>query len=80
MCDKWLKLDPLEPFKEYLGCGQHTISLIAKEVQQRLEHIHNIRVDPDLPSAQHGVSKRSANIPIRAIAYHMRGVVQQVVE
>ena len=80
MRDNGLKLDLPEPFKEYLGCGQHTISLIAKEVQQRLEHIHPIRVDPDLPSAQQDVSKRSANIPIRAIAYDMRCFFQQVVD
>ena len=79
MRDKGLKLDPPEQFKEYLGCGQHTISLIAKEVQQRLEHIHPIRVDPDLPSAQQYVSKRSANILIRVIAYDTRGLFKQVV-
>ena len=73
MRDKGLKLDPPEPFKEYLGCGQHAISLVAQAVQQRLEHIHPIRVDPDRPSAQQGVSTRSAGIPIRAIAYDMRG-------
>ena len=78
--DKGLNFDPPEPFKEYLGCGQHAISLIAQEVQQRLEHIHPIRVDPDRPSAQQDVSKRSAGIPIRAIAYDMRCFFQQVVE
>ena len=52
MRDKGLKLDPPEPFKEYLGCGQHTITLIPQEVQQRLEHIHPIRVDPDRRNAQ----------------------------
>ena len=52
MRDKGLKLDPPEPFKEYLGCGQHSITLTPQEVQQRLEHIHPIRVDPALPTAK----------------------------
>ena len=38
MSDKGLKLDPPEPFKEYLGCGQHTITLSQEEIQKRLEH------------------------------------------
>ena len=80
MRDKGFKLDPPEQFKEYLGCGQHTITLTPQEVQHRLEHIHPIRVDPDRPNAQHNVSKRSNGKPIRAIAYDMRGFFQQVVE
>ena len=80
MRDKGLKLDPPEPSKEYLGCGQHTITLIPQEVQHRFEHIHPIRVDPDRPNAQQNVSKRSSGKPIRAIAYDLRGFFQQVVE
>ena len=80
MRDKDLKLDPPEPFKEYFGCGQHTITLTPQEVQHRLEHIHLIRVDPDRLNAQHDVAKRSAGKPVRAIAYDMRGFFKQVVE
>ena len=80
MRDKGPKLDPPEPFKEYLGCGQHSITLTPEEVQKRLEHIHPIRADPDLPTANLDASKRSAGIPLRAIAYDMRGFFQQVVE
>ena len=80
MRDKGLKLDPPEPFKEYLRCGQHSITLTPKEVQHRLEYIHQIRVDPDLPTAKQDVSKRSAGIPVRSIAYDMRGFFQQVVD
>ena len=68
MSDKGLKLDPPEPFKEYLGCGQHTITLTPEEVQKRLEHIHPIRLDPDFPTATHDASKRSAGISVRSIA------------
>ena len=71
MRDKRLKLDHAEPFKEYLGCGQHT--LIFQEVQSRVGHIHPIRVDPDRPHAAQNVAKRTAGTPIRAIAYDMRG-------
>ena len=74
MRDKGLKLDPLEPFKEYFGCGQHAIPMTPQEVQSRLEHIHPIRVDLDRPNAQHDVSTRFAGIPIRAIAYAVRVV------
>ena len=80
MRDKGLKLDPRESFKEYLGCGQHTIPMIPQEVQSRLEHINPIRVDPDRPNAQQDVSKSSAGITIRAIAYDMRGFFQHVFE
>ena len=80
MLDKGLKLDPPEPFKEYLGCGQLSITLTHQEVQQRLEHIDPIRVDPDLPTAKTDASKRSAGIPVRSIAYDMRGFLRQVVE
>ena len=73
MLDNGLELDPSEPFKEYLGCGQRTISLTPQEVQNRLEHIHLIRFDLDRPNAAQDVSKRSAGRPIRAIAYDMRG-------
>ena len=73
MRDNGLKLDPPEPFKEYLGCGQHTITLTPEEVQKILEHIHPIRVDPDLPTASLDALKRSAGIPLRSIAYDMRG-------
>ena len=79
MRDKGLKLNPPEPFKEYLGCGQHTITLTPQEVQHRLEHIHPIRVDPDRPNAQQDVSKLSGGKPIRAIAYDMRGFFKHVV-
>ena len=78
MRDKGLNLDPLEPFKEYLGCGQHTMTMTPQEVQSRLEHIHPIRIDTDRPTGQHDISKRFAGIPIRAIAYDMRGFFQQV--
>ena len=54
--------------------------MTPQEVQQRLEHIHPIRVDPDLPTAKIDVSKRSAGISVRFIAYDMRGFFQQVVE
>ena len=80
MRDKGLQLDLPEPFKEYLGCGQHTISLTPQDVQSRPEHIPPIRVDPHRPGAAHDISKRSAGKPIRAIAYDMRGFFQQVVE
>ena len=80
MRDKGLKLDPLEPFNEYLGFGQHTIPMTPQEVQSRLEHIHPIRIDPDRPNAQQDVSKRSAGIPIRAIAYDMLGFFKQELE
>ena len=49
MRDKGLKLDIPEHFKEYLGCGQRTIVDTPAEVQQRVEHIHPARVDPDKP-------------------------------
>ena len=80
MRDTGLKWDPPEPFNEYLGCGQHNITLTPEEVQKRLEHIHPISVDPDLPTASLDASKLSAGIPVRSIAYGMRGFFQQVVE
>ena len=80
MRDRGFKLDPLEPVRDYVGCGQHTVPMIPQEVQSRLEHIHPIRVDPDRPNAKQDVFKFSAGIPIRAIAYDMRGFFHQVVE
>ena len=78
--DKGDKLDPLEPFAEYLGCGQHTIAFTPQAVQRRLEHMHPIRVDPDRSGAAQDIAKRSVGKPIRAIAYDMHCVFQQVVE
>ena len=78
--DKGVKLDPLEPFAEYLGCGQHTIALTPQAVQRRLEHMHPIRGDPDRPGAAQDIAKRAVGKPIRAIAYDMHCVFQQVVE
>ena len=81
MRDKCLKLDPPELFKEYLGCGQRTITVTPAEVQQRLEHIHPVRVDldklvrvdPNKLEAPADIEKQFAGIPIRAISYGMRG-------
>ena len=80
MRHKGLKLDPLEPCKEYLGCGQHTIALAPQTAQRRLEHIHPIRVDPDRPGAAQDISKRSTGKSIRPIACDGRELFQQVVE
>ena len=81
MREKGLTVVPPEHFKEYLGCGQRTIVVTPAEVQQRLEHIHPVRVDPDklvrvdpnkleVPA---DIEKQFAGIPIRAISYGMRG-------
>ena len=68
MRDRGLKLDPLEPFKEYMGCGQHSIPLTPGEGQRRVEHIHRARVDPNKLEAAADIKNRSAGIPICAFA------------
>ena len=81
MGDKGRRLDPLAPFKEYLGSGQRTISPTPLEAQSRLEHIHPVLVDPDKPEAAADMAKRSAGIPIRAVAYDdMDSFFQRVIE
>ena len=67
MRDKGLRLDPPELFKEYLGCGQRSISLISQEVNRRLEHIHLMRVDPDKLEAAADVAKRSVGFPMHPL-------------
>ena len=61
----------LERFEEYLGCGQRTITVTPAEVQQRLEHIHPVRVDPGEPEAAADIKQSFASVPVRVIAYEV---------
>ena len=54
--------------------------LTTQEVQRRLGHIHPVRIDPNRPGAAQDIAKRFAGKHMRAIAYNLRGVFQQVVE
>ena len=63
-----------------MSYGQRTISLTPHEAQRRLEHIHPVHVDPDKSEAAADIAKRSAGIPIPAVAYDMRSFLQQVIE
>ena len=68
MRDEGLRLDTLERFKQYLGCGQRTRYIIPQEVQRRREHVHLARVDLNKLEAGADVEKSSAGFLIRAIA------------
>ena len=48
------------------------LRFILDEVQQRLEHIHLVRVDRDRPEAAADIQARCAGRPARAIVYDMR--------
>ena len=76
MRDKRRKFDSSEPSKEYLGCGQNPRTLTPSEIQQRLEHIHTVRIDP----ANADVKNRCVGRAIRGISYDKCSFFRQVVD